>query len=196
VPTARRRALLEQPFQDLVAANLQDQDVTAYATWDDVLGYCALSAAPIGRLVLALFDAATPSRVERSDRVCSALQLLEHWQDVGEDRRMGRVYLPQEDLRAWGVPETDLDASAATPALRALVLRETERTARLLESGASLTRELRGWARLAVTGYVAGGRATVDALRRSGGDVLSATRRPQRRDTLRHGVRDYVGRAA
>ncbi|RKS67986.1 squalene synthase HpnC [Motilibacter peucedani] len=196
VPTARRRRLPEQPFQDLVAANLMDQRVGTYETWDDLLGYCALSAAPVGRLVLALFGESTPSRVERSDRVCTALQLLEHWQDVGEDRRAGRVYLPQEDLRAWGVLESDLDRLAATPALRALVLHETDRAAQLLSAGASLTRELHGWARLAVTGYVAGGWATVDALRRSGGDVLSATPRPQRRDAVRHGLRHLLRRAA
>jgi phytoene/squalene synthetase len=105
---------------------------------------------------------------------------------VAEDRRAGRVYLPQDALAAAGVPESDLDAPSASPALRRLVLAETGSAAELLESGAGLVRGLRGWSRLAVAGYVAGGRATVDALRRAGGEVLAATPRPRRRDLLRH----------
>jgi squalene synthase HpnC len=197
-PAVERRGLPEAPFQDLVRANVQDQRVLRYRTRADLIGYCDLSAAPIGRLVLAVFGATGRDPAERerrvrlSDRVCNALQLLEHWQDVAEDRRAGRVYLPQEDLRRFGVDEADLDAATATPALRALVQAETDRAAALLDSGIPLVGELRGWARLAVAGYAGGGRATVDALRRSGGDVLAATPRPRRVDVLRHAVRLWV----
>lgn len=186
-PTVRARALPEEPFQRLVAANLQDQRVTRYADRSALLDYCALSAAPIGRLVLALFGVpADAGMLAAADRVCAALQLLEHWQDVAEDRRRGRVYLPQDALDAFGVRESDLDAVAAGPQLRCLVLAETEQAAALLDDGPALVGRLRGWARLAVTGYVAGGLATADALRRSEGDVLTATPRPRRRDLLRH----------
>src|SRR5215203_6043758 len=112
-PTVRARRLPEEPFQRLVAANLQDQRVTRYADRAQLLDYCALSAAPVGRLVLALFEVRVdPRLLAASDRVCAALQLLEHWQDVAEDRRRGRVYLPQDALAAAGVAETDLDAPA------------------------------------------------------------------------------------
>src|SRR3954453_6207636 len=91
-PAVRSRRLPEEPFQRLVAANLQDQRVTRYADRAELLDYCALSAAPIGRLVLALFEApADAALLAASDRVCAGLQLLEHWQDVGEDRCRGRV---------------------------------------------------------------------------------------------------------
>jgi squalene synthase HpnC len=186
-PTVAARGLPRQPFDDLVAANLQDQRVTRYPDRAALLGYCALSAAPIGRLVLALAGAPTDAaRLAASDRVCAALQLLEHWQDVAEDRRAGRVYLPQDAMAAAGVAEADLDAAVAGPALRRLVLDETARAAELLESGAGVAHGLTGWARLAVAGYLAGGRATVAALRRAGGEVLAATPRPRRRDVLRH----------
>ena len=188
LPTIGRRGLSELPFQRLVQANVQDQQVFRYETWDDLLGYCALSAAPIGRMVLEIFDAGDPRRVELSDRVCTALQLLEHWQDVAEDRRAGRTYLPQQDLRRVGVDERELTEASASPALRSLIREETRRAAALLDSGAPLVRELRGWARLAVAGYLAGGRATVDALLRCEGDVLRATPRPRTRDVLRHAV--------
>jgi squalene synthase HpnC len=186
-PTVRARRLPEEPFQQLVEANLQDQRVTRYADRAELLDYCALSAAPIGRLVLALF--AVPSDddlLAASDRVCAALQLLEHWQDVAEDRRRGRVYLPRDAMAAAGVTDDDLDAAHAGPALRRLVLAEVESAAELLAAGPELVRDLHGWARCAVAGYVAGGQATVDALRRSGGDVLTAPPHPRRRNLLGH----------
>jgi squalene synthase HpnC len=182
--TVHAHALPAQPFHDLVAANLQDQLVDRYETVEDLLGYCRLSADPIGRMVLGVFDQDGDAHtVALSDRVCSALQLLEHWQDVAEDRRAGRVYLPRTELRRHGVREDDLDAPAASPQLRSLVRAETERAARLLESGAGVVERVHGWARPCVAGFVAGGRATVAALRATDGDVLARTARPSRAGT-------------
>lgn len=183
-------ALPEEPFRRLVAANLQDQHVTRYGTWDELLGYCALSAEPVGRLVLAVFGvAATPELLHRADLVCTALQLLEHWQDVAEDHARGRTYLPAADMAEFGVTEADLDTRPSSPALRRLVLHETDRAAALLDEGAAVLDGLHGWARLAVAGYVAGGRAAADALRRSGGDVLAAAPAARRVDVARHLLR-------
>lgn len=194
VPTVVARGLDREPFDRLVQANLLDQRVHRYATYAQLRGYCTLSADPVGRIVLAVFGVADRAELtELSDRVCTALQLIEHWQDVAEDRRAGRVYLPQEDLAAFGVSEAELDAVPAEPAgrgasaaLRALMAFEITRAAELLDSGAPLVGLLHGWARLAVAGYVAGGRAALDALRRAGGDVLGSAPRPRRRDVLRH----------
>jgi len=170
----------ERYFHALVRANLQDQRVNRYPTFDALLDYCRLSADPVGRIVLAVFDRHTPPLLELSDRVCTALQLLEHWQDVGEDRRAGRVYVPTEDLLGFGVPESDLDAPTASPALARLMRHEIERAAVILAEGTPLVRRLHGWARCCVAGYVAGGRATVTALRRTEGDVLGRTATPSR----------------
>jgi squalene synthase HpnC len=194
VPTVVGRGLDREPFDRVVRANLLDQQVHRYATYGQLRHYCTLSADPIGRIVLALFGVADPVAIELSDRVCTALQLIEHWQDIAEDRRAGRVYLPQEDLAAYRVAEADLDAvpgeGMSSPALRALMAFETSRAAELLDSGAPLVRLLHGWARLAVAGYVAGGRAAVDALRRSisgrTADILAGSPHPRRRDVLRH----------
>jgi len=179
-----RRNLPREPFDRLVAANLADQRVTRYATFDDLLGYCDLSAAPVGRLVLALFGQDGPRQRVLSDRICAGLQVVEHLQDVGEDRRAGRVYLPQTDLRAFGVAETDLDDPVASPAVRRLVLAELDRVTGLFDAGAPLLPMLHGWARLAVAGYLAGGRAAAAAIRRTGGDVLGGSPRVRRRDLL------------
>jgi squalene synthase HpnC len=185
-PTVLCRGLTQQPFQELVEANLQDQRVASYQTFEELMQYCVLSAAPIGRIVLQILGAATPEQLVLSDRVCCALQLVEHWQDVAEDRRAGRVYLPQDDLHHFGLRTADLDADHAKPALRQLIVFETDRAEALLDSGAALVRQLPGWGRLAVAGYVAGGRAATDSLRRVHGDVLGNTPRVRRRDVGKH----------
>ncbi|MCU4184534.1 squalene synthase HpnC [Acidiferrimicrobium sp. IK] len=169
------------PLRDLVAANRQDQVVTSYRSFDDLAGYCALSADPIGRLVLAAFGAVTPQRVAWSDRICTALQLAEHWQDVAEDHAAGRVYIPAEDLARFGVDPAELSATAAPagPALRGLLAFEAARARRLLEEGTPLVASLRGRARLAVAGFVAGGHAALDALAGAGFDPLQGPPRPK-----------------
>jgi squalene synthase HpnC len=178
------------PFHDLVAANRADQTVTHYATRDALIDYCRLSAVPIGRLVLAAFEVEpTATMLAESDRVCTALQLLEHLQDVAEDRARGRVYLPAEARDAAGVTEDDLDAPAAPAALRRLVRDECAAARELLASGTPLLRRLRGSVRLAVTGYVAGGAAAADAVDRTGGDVLGRSARTRRRDVVLHAAR-------
>ncbi len=186
MPVVRGRGLSRQPFDQLVEANLMDQVVGSYETFDDVLHYCSLSASPVGHLVLEVFGQSSAKRRELSNSVCMALQLLEHWQDVAEDYRAGRIYLPRQDLRRFAVDTSELGTGATSPAVRLLVAFETDRAAALLETGAPLVSQLHGWARLAVAGYVAGGRATVDALRRAGGDVLPGPPKPLRRDVLRH----------
>jgi squalene synthase HpnC len=193
LPTISSRELSADPFRRLIQANLIDQQNVTYHSLDDVLSYCELSAVPVGRLVLQIFGQSTSETRQLSDRVCSALQLLEHWQDIGEDRRAGRIYLPRADMARFGVTPADLDQASANSELRRLIMFETARAQRLLESGAGLTNLLTGWAKVAVAGYIAGGRATVAALRRAGGDSLRQTPRPRRRDVLVATTRQLVG---
>ena len=130
--------------------------------------------------MLYIFGVATPERIALSDSICTALQLAEHWQDVAEDLANGRIYLPAEDLERFGVTEADLAAPTAGPAVRDLMRFETDRARRLLDQGAPLVGTLRGAARLAVAGYLAGGRAALAAIRAQRYDVLSATARPRK----------------
>ncbi|HVB44197.1 MAG TPA: squalene/phytoene synthase family protein [Streptosporangiaceae bacterium] len=178
--TIADRGIPMQPFIDLIEANRQDQLVTRYETFDDLLGYCRLSANPVGRIVLHIFGAFSAERAARSDSVCTGLQLAEHWQDVAEDLRAGRVYLPGQDLRAYGCTERDLAGPPASPRLRELMKFEVGRARSQLDAGAPLIGSLRGAARFAVAGYVAGGRAALAAIEAVGYDVLSATPRPRR----------------
>ncbi len=173
-------AIPMQPFRDLIAANEQDQVILRYQTFDDLLGYCQLSANPVGQIVLYVFGCYTPERAEKSDAVCSALQVIEHLQDVAEDYRAGRIYLPLDDLRGHGCQERDLAEPTASPQLRGLIAAEAARAAGLLAAGAPLVGQLGGAARLAVAGYLAGGRAALAALAQARYDVLTVTPRPSK----------------
>jgi squalene synthase HpnC len=179
--TVAECGLPRQPLRDLIQANRQDQLVSRYQTFDDLAGYCELSANPVGRIVLYVFGVHTPRRAALSDHVCTALQLAEHWQDVAEDLRAGRIYLPAEDLDRFGCTPQDLAAPAAGPAVRALMSFQVARASALLSAGSPLIATLRGAARLAVAGYVAGGRAALAAIENARYDVLAATPRPAKR---------------
>jgi squalene synthase HpnC len=180
-PAVAECAIPIQPFLDLIEANRQDQVVSRYPAFDDLLGYCRLSANPVGRIVLYVFGCFTEQRAELSDAICTGLQLAEHWQDVAEDLRAGRIYLPGEDLDAYGCTEPDLAQASAPAKVRELMAFETRRARELLDAGAPLIGTLRGAARLAVAGYVAGGRAALAAITAAGHDVLRETPRPGKR---------------
>jgi len=177
-PTIVRFGLPLQPFRDLIAANRQDQLVTRYATFDELVGYCRLSAAPVGRLVLMVLGHATADRLALSDRVCIGLQLVEHLQDVAEDAAAGRVYLPVEDLTTFGCPTEDLVAPEHRAALRDTIAHEVRRARDLLADGAPLAASLPGRARLTVAAFSAGGAAALDAIERASYDVVGHRCRP------------------
>lgn len=177
-PTLRECALPREPFARLIEANRVDQRVSRYQTWEELRGYCALSANPVGELVLDVLGHATPRRIALSDSICTALQLAEHCQDVVEDMAAGRVYMPAEDLERFGCSPSEFLArgprgSRAGAPLRRLLAFEVARARTLLAEGEPLIDELRGRERVAVAAFVAGGRAALDAIERAGYDVLA-----------------------
>ncbi|MFV2177867.1 squalene synthase HpnC [Actinomadura sp. LOL_016] len=179
--TVHARSIPDEPFRRLVQANRQDQTVHRYETWEELVAYCRLSADPVGRIVLHVFGAADRGLEESSDRVCRALQVIEHCQDVGEDYRRGRVYLPAEDLRRFGCTDDDLGRRRTPTRLRGVVALEAARARDLLDRGVPpLMAGLPGWARIAVAGYAAGGRAALAELARGRYDVLARALRPGR----------------
>lgn len=173
--TVQQCSLPEHPFRRLVQANRRDQVVRRYETFDELLGYCRLSAAPVGELVLHVFGHATPDRIELSDQVCAGLQVTEHLQDIAEDLGRDRIYMPREDLLACGCDPEDPLASPPA-ARRALTELESRRARALLAAGIPLQRSLPPRPRLAVAGFVAGGRAALAELDQLGRDPFS---RPQ-----------------
>jgi squalene synthase HpnC len=179
-PTVSEFALPIEPFRGLIEANRRDQMTHRYETFEELLDYCALSANTVGELVLRIFRAASAERLRLSNDICTALQLVEHWQDVGEDYANGRIYLPAEDRARFGVVEQDLGASSASPALRELMAFEVGRARSLLEQGAPLAQTLSGRRAFAIRAFTAGGRSALGAIERAGYDVLAAPPRAGR----------------
>ncbi|AZS75246.1 squalene synthase HpnC [Streptomyces lydicus] len=184
-PTVRRCALTPEPFLALIEANRQDQRVSRYGTYDDLAAYCELSANPVGRLVLGITGTASPERIRRSDAVCTALQIVEHVQDVAEDLGRDRIYLPAEDLKRFGVTEADLAAPSGGASVRALIAYEAERARELLNEGTPLVGSVHGRLKLLLAGFVAGGRAALQAVAAADHDVLPGPPKPTKLSLLR-----------
>lgn len=194
-PTLRECSLPREPFLRLIEANRRDQRVARYDTWEQLLGYCHLSADPVGELVLGVFGAATPERVALSDRICTALQLAEHWQDVAEDLRAGRIYLPAEDMVRFGCTECDLAQPHAEWRVKGLIAFEVARTRALLAEGAPLIATLHGRERLAVAAFTSGAGAALQAIERAGYDVLGGPPRATRARRAAALARTLAGRS-
>ncbi len=184
-PTVRRRALTPEPFLGLIEANRQDQKIRRYATYAELAAYCELSANPVGRLVLALTGTTSPDRVRRSDAVCTALQIVEHVQDVAEDLARDRIYLPAEDMERFRVTESDLAAPSAGASVRALIAYEAQRASELLDEGPPLVGSVDGRLRLLLAGFVGGGRAALAAISAARFDVLAGPPGPTKPRLLR-----------
>jgi squalene synthase HpnC len=154
----REHRLPIQPFQDLLDAFAQDVTKKRYASYTEVLEYCRRSANPVGRLLLHLFKQTSESDLRRSDAICSALQLVNFWQDVGLDyARDERIYLPQDEMARFGVTQLHLLEKVCDDSWRALMRHQVERTRNLMLSGASLGRDLRGRVGLEIRATIEGG---------------------------------------
>jgi len=149
-----------QLFRDLLDAFIQDVSKDRYADCCELLDYCRRSADPVGRLMLHLFNAATEENLRQSDAVCSALQLINHWQDVAVDMQKnkdGRIYLPQDDLARFQVSETQLQQGLCDDNFRALMKFQVDRARALMLSGAPLGRRLPGRVGIEIRAIIAGG---------------------------------------
>jgi len=172
-----------QLFRDLLDAFAQDVVKDRYTTFDELMDYCRRSANPVGRLMLHLFGAATPVNLSRSDAICSALQLINHWQDVGIDLdkgHNGRIYLPQDEMHRFNMTDDKLQCrsleTAASADFRALMRFQVERARALMLSGAPLGHDLPGRIGMEIRAIVAGGLRILDKIEAVGYDVFN--RRP------------------
>lgn len=165
------------PFRDLLAAFRMDVAVRRHADFQSLLGYCRLSANPIGRLVLHLFGHAEPRLLGWSDAVCTALQLANHWQDVAIDLRRDRVYLPADERERLGVREDDLRAGRVNDGFRTLLGDLVRRTRDLFDAGRPLCDAVGGRLRWELRLTWHGGRRVLDRIERAGYDVFR--RRPR-----------------
>jgi squalene synthase HpnC len=176
-PTIREFSLPREPFLRLIEANRMDQRISNYETWDDLREYCRHSADPVGRLVLGLLrHDGDAELVAASDDVCTGLQLVNFLQDVPRDLALGRVYLPAEDRRRFGVTALD----RPSPELEELLRFEAARARGLLAAGRLLQARLGGRVGRAVGLFARGGLAALDALEAAKWDVFTQRPRPSR----------------
>ena len=159
-------------FYDLLSAFSQDVTRKRYANFPDVLNYCRRSADPVGRLLLHLFGRATPENLRRSDSICSALQLVNFCQDVEIDFAMGRIYLPQDEMKSYGVTEQHIAGRHCDDAWRALIRFQIERARGMLQAGAPLGRALPGRIGLEIRATVQGGLRILEKLERAQCDMF------------------------
>lgn len=181
-----RHRLPAEPFLDLLGAFRLDARDATFPTWDDLLGYCRGSANPVGRLVLALYGIEDPEALRASDAVCTALQLTNFWQDLGQDLKRGRLFIPLEDLARYGLDSGNLTRASSRAALTNLLIHECHATRDLFARGAPILRMTPALLSLHLRATIAGGRAILRAVERLGWRALE--RRPTINGVARVGI--------
>ena len=174
VETVRQFTIPKHEFSDLLIAFRQDQTVTRFETFNDILGYCRYSANPVGHLVLYLCGYNDAERQQLSDYTCTALQLANFWQDVRVDYGKGRIYLPLEDLRRYSVSETDIAEHRVTPQFIELMKFEVQRAREWFERGLPLVAKVNKELAIDIELFSRGGLEILNAIERHGFDVLSS----------------------
>jgi squalene synthase HpnC len=170
--TIRAKQLPSDLFEDLLSAFRQDVTVTRYESWPDVMDYCRRSANPVGRLVLRIADYRDAKLDGWSDAICTALQLTNFWQDLKIDFDRGRVYIPEDEMRAHGASPSDLSASMMTPAWTRTVAAAVSRTRALFNEGLPLCDAVRGRLKYELRATWLGGTRILDRLERSEYDMI------------------------
>jgi squalene synthase HpnC len=163
-------------FADLLSAFSQDVTKKRYADFADLADYCRRSANPVGRLLLHLFKRTSETDLVRSDAVCTALQLINFWQDVDIDFAKGRVYLPQDEMARYGVSERHIAEQRCDAAWRSLMQFQTARARAMIVSGQPLARSLPGRIGLEIRATIQGGLRILEKIERADYDVFR--RRP------------------
>jgi squalene synthase HpnC len=192
--TVERFELPRKPFDRLIEANRRDQTVHRYRTYQELADYCAHSANPVGELVLRISGALTPKRLGLSDSTCTGLQLVEFWQDLGEDAANDRTYIPMEDMERFGYSVEQLLAGEYEDRFVQLMRFEAARTRGLLLEARKLARSIGGRIGLAVRVFAAGGLAALGDLERRRFDTFSASARASRRRRAATAVKELIRR--
>ncbi len=161
-----------QPFHDLLDAFSQDVVKKRYNDYEELLDYCRRSANPVGNLLLHVYEEATPVNLAYSDAICTALQLINFWQDVAKDHAIGRIYLPQDDMTRFGINEDQIGNGETDEAWRILMKFEVDRTRDLMLQGAPLGSILRGRIGLEMRMIIAGGLRILDKLKSANYDMF------------------------
>jgi squalene synthase HpnC len=170
--TVKQCGIPKHEFSDLLIAFRQDQTVARYETFGDVLGYCRYSANPVGHLVLYVCGYGDAERQQLSDYTCTALQLTNFWQDVAVDYQKGRIYLPLEDMRRFGVSGDDIAQRRATPQFLEMMKFEVQRAREWFERGLPLVKRVNRELAIDIELFSRGGQEILNSIERQRYDVL------------------------
>jgi squalene synthase HpnC len=170
--TVRQFDIPKHEFSDLLIAFRRDQTITRFDTFQDVLAYCKYSANPVGHLVLYLCGYRDGERQQLSDFTCTALQLANFWQDVSNDYQKGRIYLPLEDLRRFGVTEEDIGRQQNSAAFRGMMQFEVDRARDWFRSGRPLVGKVDRELAIDLDLFSRGGMEILNAIEKQGFQVL------------------------
>jgi squalene synthase HpnC len=170
--TIRQFDLPMEPFEDLISAFMQDQTVTRYETFDQVLDYCKRSANPVGRIFLYLLRQADEHFFDLSDSTCTALQLANFWQDIGIDYQKGRIYIPKEDMERFGYSESELRNKIVNVSFVRLMRFELTRTRELFDRGAALCKMISGVGAADIELFTRGGLSVLRSIEKINYDVF------------------------
>jgi squalene synthase HpnC len=170
--TVNKCAIPKHEFSDLLTAFRQDQTITRYETFDDLLGYCRYSANPVGHLVLYVCGYRDAERQQLSDYTCTALQIANFWQDITRDYAKGRIYLPLEDLRRFGVHEQELSTAQNTAAFVEMMRFEVARAREWFEQGLPLISKVDRALAIDLELFSRGGQEILNAIERQDYAVL------------------------
>ncbi len=183
--TIRAHDLPVESFRALILANRMDQARTRYPTYAELLGYCALSANPVGRIVLSLLGSRDGAHAAAADTICTGLQLANHWQGIGEDLRLrDRLYVPLEDLARFGVEEAQLRRDRPSRAVRRMVGYLLDRTRVLFEQGERLPEAFAPRPAAVLRLFLRGGLAILDEIEARPEELLRSRIRVSRRKAL------------
>ena len=180
-----RHKLPMQSFHDLLNAFSQDVVKTRYANFGEVMDYCKLSANPVGRIMLALYEEDDPRSLAYSDAICSALQIINFLQDIAIDYDKNRIYMPQDELARHNINETQIAQHDPSGTWSPFMLMQIERTRKLLQAGAPLGKVLKGRIGLELRMIIMGGSTVLEKLHASKGDIYSQRPVLETRDWLK-----------
>lgn len=171
--TIQKRNLNPQHFFDLLTAFEQDINKNEYTTFDDLLAYCKNSANPVGKIILELYNIRDERIILLSDKICTALQLTNFWQDVKVDLKKGRIYIPLEDFSKFGTDKSIIYSEQTTDVLRQIIKFETERTEKLYDEGKEILQFLSGRLKWQIRWTINGGRKILQKIKKNHYDVLN-----------------------
>ena len=153
-------------FQKLIRSNYQDLEINRYKTFEDLINYCELSANPVGNLVLRIFGDFNQSNLTLSNNICTGLQLINFIQDIYRDSKLGRIYLPMEDLNKYSIDEKDILNNKTSSEMNELVKMQCERSHKIINNGKSLVKILNGPKKIPISLFIQSGNLVLSKIKK------------------------------